>query len=183
MDPELSGRRKWAVPCHTVRRTILSLGRVKLESYVSQAGTACCSPSVLLGVFHAWQLPVLWRPAGESWTLIEAEEVVCSGAMPQSPAPPSLRSPGGREIVLCVPVIAELEAQQLLTHTYSFTQLQAWCHVPTRHAQLSAFETKHSPLCAQRVGNIVLFVTFNWAVWIWRLLYVDRIKVRAIINN
>lgn len=122
-DPELSGRGKWAVPCHTIERTILSLGRVKLQSYVSQAGTDCCSPSLLLGVFHAWQLPVLRRPAGESRTLIEAEEVVCSGAMPQSPAPPSLCSPGGREIVLCVPVIAELEAPPVHTHTYSFTQL------------------------------------------------------------
>lgn len=98
-DPELSGRGKWAVPCHTVKRTILSLGRVKLDSYVSEAGTDCCSPSVLLGVFHAWQWPVSRRPAGESRTLIEAEEELCSGAGPRSPAPPSFGSPGGREIV------------------------------------------------------------------------------------
>lgn len=71
------------MPCW---RNYIEFRMVKLESYVSQAGTDCCSPSVLLGVFHAWQLPVSRRPAGESGTLIEVEEAVCSGAMPQSPS-------------------------------------------------------------------------------------------------
>lgn len=129
VDPELSGRGKWAVPCHTVRRTILSLGRVKLESYVSQAGTDCCSPSVLLGVFHAWQLPLLRRPAGESWTLIEAEEVVCSGAMPQSTAPPSLRSLGGVKL-FCVSL-----------------SLQSWKHRNYAHIHTHLHNYKHCVIC------------------------------------
>lgn len=80
-------RGKWALPCW---KNYIKLRMVKLE-----AGTDCCCPSVLLGVFHAWQLPVSRRPAGESGTLIEVEEAMCSGAMPQTPSPPFALLPWG----------------------------------------------------------------------------------------